>query len=704
MTISTSVTYTPLGEVIDVTGDTRAATAQLANGNYLAVTEEPGGNLRLTVQDELGGGIDSLSMAGRNPQVAVLASGGVVVVAEGPEDVVFQLVSADAGGFQGEPKTLGDVNSRDADVTALANGGFAIASTDLVAGNTDVDLRIYTAGGILQAARTVSPLSSADEGDPVVLGLPGGNIVVVWTREDLDGNTEVWQRLYDVSGLPLIGATAVGTSGTINRAPSVALTGDGYAIAYEDNGAGTGGTDITVKTYSQAGDITGTYFPSNPGNAASTQNETGPELMSVPGGSLLLAYAAGPEANRNIELAFIDPDMPGGGITSFPARAVDGMELSPQDVDLTFTGDIRTFRVTYTDGMLGGDTIDDIESRRFDLRLNVISDEASDTMVATGLQEWFYGGGGVDTVDYSASPYGVMASLESDGGTMPDAGGLSTAEYDVYSGVENLIGSGFDDQLTGASGANQLYGGAGNDLLLGGDGNDFLDGGAGADTMVGGRGNDSYVVNDAMDRIGEIGFALGGGIDTVQVFINNYVQEANVEVVRLATVDNLANFDVTGNDAPGTLIGNAGSNVLTGRGGNDQINGNAGDDTLIGNTGRDTLVGGSGADQFYYSSVSESRAGSANRDVINGFSHGFDIISLRDMDANALTVVNDRFDFIGTAAFGGRGAATAGELRVQTLGAANAVIVEADVNGDGSADMQIFVNQTNFMTASDFLL
>jgi len=702
MTISYSVTYTPLGGgVIDVDGAAAAATAQLSNGNYFAVTEGSPGNLRLTVQTELGAGVElPLGMAGSNPQVTVLNNGRVVVVADGPEDVFFRLVSPTGGAFQSDAITLGDVHSLNADVTALASGGFAVASTDLVDGNTDVDLRIYDASGQLLTGRTVTPLSSADEADPVVLGLANGNIVVVWTREDAGGETEVWQRVYDAAGLPLIGATAVGTSGSINRAPSIAATETGYAIAYEDNGAATGGTDITIKTYSDVGAAVATYFPSNPGMTASAENETAPELMSVPGGSLLLAYASGPDGDRDIEFAFIDPDMTGGGLTSFPAVAVDGMELAPEDVDLAFTGDIRTFRATYTDAT----SSDDIESRRYDLRLNVMSDGASDTLVATGLQERFIGGAGVDTVDYSASAYGVVVSLESDGGTMPDEDGLSTAQYDDYTSIENVVGSAFDDQLTGTSGANQLFGGAGDDLLLGNEGNDLLNGGLGADTMVGGRGNDSYVINDAMDRVGEIGFALGGGIDTVQVFINNYVQEANVEIVRLSTVDNLSNLNVTGNDAPGTLIGNAGSNVLTGRGGNDQINGNAGNDTLIGNTGRDTLVGGSGADQFYYSSVSESRAGSANRDVINGFSHGFDTISLRDMDANALSAVNERFDFIGTDRFAGTGASSAGELRVQTLGAANAVIVEGDVNGDGVADFQLFINQTNYMTGTDFLL
>ena len=44
-----------------------------------------------------------------------------------------------------------------------------------------------------------------------------------------------------------------------------------------------------------------------------------------------------------------------------------------------------------------------------------------------------------------------------------------------------------------------------------------------------------------------------------------------------------------------------------------------------------------------------------------------------------------------------------GQLRFANYGG-NYVIVEADWQGDGVADMQIFVNGTASMTASDFIL
>jgi serralysin len=268
---------------------------------------------------------------------------------------------------------------------------------------------------------------------------------------------------------------------------------------------------------------------------------------------------------------------------------------------------------------------------------------------------------------------------------------------DGSTGPDRLTGGSGDDLLIGGAGHDTLAGEDGNDSLVGAEGNDRLDGGRGSDTLEGGPGNDRYVIDSAGDVIAdEVGFSQGGGIDTVEAWVSHTLPR-NVEILRL---QGDANLTGTGNAAPEALVGNRGGNRLDGAGGNDVLNGKDGNDTLIGGLGADTLVGEAGRDVFVFRSVAESRPGLTGRDFINGFQVGIDRIDLSAIDANPVLAGDQAFVFIGTAAFSGQ----PGQLRHFTFGPGGFCIVEADVNGDRVADMQIFVNQTGFVLAGDFLL
>jgi serralysin len=103
----------------------------------------------------------------------------------------------------------------------------------------------------------------------------------------------------------------------------------------------------------------------------------------------------------------------------------------------------------------------------------------------------FNGGEGFDIADYSQA-----GAVEVD---LSVGFGFLSAAYDRYYGVEGVIGSDFNDALTGWRDDNLLVGGGGNDYLTAGEGNDRLVGGAGDDTMYGGRGADTFLFLDARD-------------------------------------------------------------------------------------------------------------------------------------------------------------------------------------------------------------
>ncbi|WP_338832174.1 calcium-binding protein [Bradyrhizobium sp. 27S5] len=278
---------------------------------------------------------------------------------------------------------------------------------------------------------------------------------------------------------------------------------------------------------------------------------------------------------------------------------------------------------TQNTGEAAGDTftsIEAIQGSAFDDTL--IGDANSNNLRGGAGADSLDGGGGTDYADYGNAATAVVASLANPASNTGDAAG------DSYTSIEGIIGSDFDDTLTGDAGNNNLRGGLGADALDGGAGNDIaeyitasagllvslanpalntgeaagdtyisieglrgsdfndtligdagdnlLDGAGGADSLVGGAGNDIYILNDPGDVITE---NLGEGTDTAVVTGNfNYTLAANVENL---TIETSANVSGTGNALANVITGGAGNNVLDGGIGADTMAGGLGNDTYF---------------------------------------------------------------------------------------------------------------------------
>ena len=176
----------------------------------------------------------------------------------------------------------------------------------------------------------------------------------------------------------------------------------------------------------------------------------------------------------------------------------------------------------------------------------------------------------------------------------------------------------------------------------------------------------------------------GGGTDTVVSQVA-YVLPLEVENLTLGGAGAIAG---TGNALANAITGNGAANILTGL---------AGDDTLTGGGGRDSLSGGVGCDAFVFTAATDSTCG-VSRDVITDFTIGADILDLTGIDADGNAGNGDTaFTFLGIdAAFAG----VAGELRFLRLGS----LLQADIDGDGSADFEIGLGRLATFSADGLLL
>jgi Ca2+-binding RTX toxin-like protein len=124
------------------------------------------------------------------------------------------------------------------------------------------------------------------------------------------------------------------------------------------------------------------------------------------------------------------------------------------------------------------------------------------------------GGAGIDTAVYLTAQGGVTVDL-----AFPEDQNTYGAGTDTLISIENLLGSTFDDVLSGSGGENVIDGGDGADVITGRRGADTLTGGAGGDVFVYTAVLESYY--SASDRItdfvGEAGLAPGTAHDLIDL-------------------------------------------------------------------------------------------------------------------------------------------------------------------------------------------
>ncbi|MFP1631278.1 calcium-binding protein [Zhengella sp. ZM62] len=395
--------------------------------------------------------------------------------------------------------------------TGSPNGSVVITWTE----DGNIKARIYNSSGTaLTGAMDVSADPSDDQTYPVVTALADGGFAIAWMDEIYGSTayTEIEYRIYNADGTPRTGVMTVEIPTPRADEPAIASISDGYfTITYVTNASGNddiGAVTLSAETGEEVNRFTVT---------AETGNDSQPAIASAGDGSFYVSYtdfspgipesivqysryllktvSVGDAANDMIAADDLVNEIDGGGgintVSYADSRNGVTVDLSTgtgtggeaqgdtyaniQNVTGsafgdTLTGDANTNQLS---GLDGDDTID--------------GGGGNDTVIGGAGADTLSGGAGFDTLSYATSTAAVQVFL----GGNTAAGG--DAEGDTISGFENLVGSNFNDRLIGSAQVNLLDGGAGDDVLLGNNGNDTLRGRAGRDIIIGGGDDDTFV-------------------------------------------------------------------------------------------------------------------------------------------------------------------------------------------------------------------
>ncbi len=277
--------------------------------------------------------------------------------------------------------------------------------------------------------------------------------------------------------------------------------------------------------------------------------------------------------------------------------------------------------------------------------------------VSDPLYETLYDYGGTDTISVYGTGDAVHINLtpgtwsnigpdiryeREDGSPIYEPGTLFIMPNTV---IENAVGGGGDDTITGNDANNVLRGMDGDDTIRAGmgddtiwagaddQGDDYMHGGAGRDIIAGGRGDDLIVGGEGRDLI------YGGDGNDVVVLgewddLNQNKSVQTTEALTSATTADVAYVGEGDDTVHGTngsnvigggfdddlIIGYAGNDIIFGGkgAGNDNLSGGDGDDTIFGAAGDDTVVGGAGDDYLWNGSGDDIVDGGAGSDTMWG--------------------------------------------------------------------------------------
>jgi VCBS repeat-containing protein len=466
------------GSVID-NGDGTFTIAPTANYSGAVI-------LNYNVVDEHGGNIGAsirFTIDGVNDAPALV--GGQAVLADGTEDVAYSVshsqLLAGYSDVDGDLLSIANLTVDHGSIVANGDGTYTIIAAANY--NGPVVLSYYVVDG--NGGSTGGSLSYELEAVNDAPSLTGSSVTLNDGMEDL---------AYTVTSAQLL----TGFSDADGDLLSIAnLSADRGTIT--DNGDGTY-TIVQAPNFNGSVTLSYAVIDGHGGDAGAMAGYTVGAVNDAPTGSVTVSGTAATGLQLSASNSLGDADgigtigyqwlldgntIAGATGASYVVRSTDlghTISVAASYIDLDGT-DERVVSAATTSVVQGPGTFngsagsDTINGSGFDDALNGLAGNdvlhglaGNDVLNGGAGNDLLDGGAGIDTADYADASAAVKVSLAVTG-----AQNTAGSGSDTLVGIENLVGSAYNDTLTGDAGANRLDGNNGSDTLTGG---------AGADTFV----------------------------------------------------------------------------------------------------------------------------------------------------------------------------------------------------------------------------